>query len=85
MMKKLALLAAAGILYIAAPAAPASAQGFSFHIGDRGVQTGHPGFNRHHGYNRGPHWRHSRAHYGPRHHRHNKTYRGHRTKTIIVR
>jgi hypothetical protein len=75
MIKKLALLAAAGLLYVAAPTAPASAQGVTVRVGNGG------GYHHHHGgWRRDNGWRHGRA-YGPRH----GYYRGGRTKTIIVR
>jgi Spy/CpxP family protein refolding chaperone len=81
MIKKLALLAAAGLLYIAVPTAPASAQGINVQIGGghHGGYGRHHGYGGHRGYNRGPGYR-ARA-YAPRHgYRH-----GGRTKTIIVR
>jgi hypothetical protein len=78
MIKKLAVLAAAGILYIAAPTAPASAQGIN-------VQIGNGGYHRDHGYRHG--YRDSRAYmrrdFGPRHHGWDR--RGPRGRTIIVR
>jgi hypothetical protein len=85
MIKKLALLAAAGLLYIAVPTSSASAQGISVQIGGPGYHHGHRGYHRHHGYHRGPGYRHGRSYYAPRHgHRHG--YRGGtRTKTVIVR
>lgn len=83
MIKKLALLAAAGLLYIGTPAAPAAAQGINVQIGGGGYHGGHRGYHRGPGYNRGPGYRSSRAYYGPRHgYRHGY---GGRTKTIIVR
>jgi hypothetical protein len=78
MIKKLALLAAAGLLYVAVPTAPASAQGISVHVGGGGYH------HHHRGYHRGPGWRHSRAYYGPRHYHRGPVRHGVR-KTVIVR
>jgi hypothetical protein len=80
MIKKLALLAAAAVLYVAAPAGPASAQGINVQIGGGGYHHNDRGYHRGYGYrNSRAHWR--RDH-GPRHHGY---HRGGRTKTIIVR
>jgi hypothetical protein len=79
MIKKLALLAAAGLLYIGTPAAPAAAQGINVQIGGGGYH------HNDRGYHRGPGYRHSRAYMRrdvrPRHYGH----RGPRSRTIIVR
>jgi hypothetical protein len=76
MIKKLALLAAAGLLYVAAPATSASAQGIS-------VRVGGPGYHHHHrGWDRGPGWHRSRAYYAPRHHGWGPRHGG-RTKIIV--
>jgi hypothetical protein len=73
MIKKLALLVAAGVLYIAVPAAPASAQGINVRIGDGG-------YHRDHGY------RHSRAYMGRDRGYHRGWDRGgYRSKTVIIR
>ncbi|SFL51093.1 hypothetical protein SAMN03159423_2136 [Bradyrhizobium sp. NFR13] len=86
MIKKLALLAAAAVLYVAAPAGPASAQGINVQIGGGGYH------HQDRGYHRGPGYRHSRAYmrrdygrrdYGHRHHGWDRG--GSRTKTVIVR
>lgn len=72
MIKKFALLAAAaGLLFVAAPSAPASAQGISVRVGG-----GHHGWHRDHG------WRRSHADFG-RHHGWDRRGRGH--KTVIIR
>jgi hypothetical protein len=75
--KTLAMVAAAGLIYIAAPAAPASAQGVTVHVGG-----GHGG-----GYHRDRGYRHSRAYMGRDRgfHRHHGWDRGHRSKTVIIR
>jgi hypothetical protein len=81
MIKKLALLAAAAVLYVAAPAGPASAQGINVQIGGGGYHHQDRGYHPGHGY------RQSRAYvrrdYGHRHHGWDR--RGSRTKTVIVR
>jgi hypothetical protein len=75
MIKKLAMLAAAGLLYVAAPTAPASAQGVTVRVGEGGYH------HRGHGY------RDSRAYmrrdYGHRHHGWDR--RGPRSRTVIIR
>ncbi len=82
MIKKLAMLAAAGLLYVAVPTAPASAQGISVQVGG----GHHHGYHGPRGYHRGHGYRGSRAYYGPRHHHHRHGYRpGGRTKTVIIR
>ena len=50
MIKKLALLAAAAVLYVAAPAGPASAQGINVQIGGGGYHHQDRGYHRGHGY-----------------------------------
>lgn len=82
MIKKLAMLAAAGLLYVAVPTAPASAQGISINVGG----GHHHGYHGHRGYHRGHGYRGSRAYYGPRHHhRHGYHSGGVRKKVIVVR
>lgn len=79
MIKKLAMLAAAGLLYIAVPTAPASAQGISVQVGG-----GHHGYHGHRGYHRGHGYRGSRAYYAPRHRHHGPRHmHGGRTRVII--
>ncbi|MET0708947.1 MAG: hypothetical protein ABWY82_19195 [Tardiphaga sp.] len=79
MFKKLALLAAAAVLYTAAPTAPAAAQGINVQIGGGGG-----GYHRDRGF-RGPGYRHSRNEFrGPRYHR-GYDRRGPRGRTIVVR
>lgn len=90
MIKKLALLAAAAVLYVAAPAGSASAQGINVQIGGGGYHHHDRGYHRGPGYYRGPGYRHNRGYmrrdYGPRHHGYHGGYdRGGRTKTVIVR
>jgi hypothetical protein len=74
MIKKIALLAAAGLLYVAAPTSSASAQGLTVHVGNGG-------YHRDHG------WRHSRndmrRDYGHRHHGWDR--RGSRGRTVIIK
>ncbi|MET0222163.1 MAG: hypothetical protein ABW213_16045 [Tardiphaga sp.] len=72
MIKKLAMLAAAGLLYVAVPTASASAQGVSIRLGDRGM-------HRDHGYRGG---RGMHRDYGMRRHGWD---RGHRGRTVIIR
>lgn len=85
MIKKLALLAAAAVLYVAAPAGSASAQGINVQIGGGGYHHHDRGYHRGPGYYRGPGYRHNRGYmrrdYGPRHH--GGYYRGGRTKVIV--
>jgi hypothetical protein len=81
MIKKLAMLAAAGLLYIAVPTAPASAQGISVHVGG----GHHHGYHGPRGYHRGHGYRGSRAYYAPRHHHRHGYHGGVRKKVIVVR
>lgn len=78
MFKKLALLAAAAVLYTAAPTAPAAAQGINVQIGGGGG-----GYHRDRGF-RGPGYRHSRNEFR-RPMRRGWDHRGPRGRTIIVR
>ncbi|KAA0076084.1 hypothetical protein [Tardiphaga sp. P9-11] len=81
MIKKLALLAAAAVLYVAAPAGPASAQGINVQIGGGGYHHRDRGYHRGYGYR--PSRGYVRRDYG--HRNHGGYYRGGRTKTVIVR
>jgi hypothetical protein len=81
MIKKLALLAAVGILYVAAPAAPAAAQGISVQLGNGGYHQRDRGYHRGHGYRDSRVY--ERRDRGPRHHGWDR--RGSRTKTVIIR
>lgn len=73
MIKKIALLAAAGLLYVAAPVSSASAQGISVRIGDGYHHRDH-GWRNSHAY-----MRHDRGW-----HRGWDRGRGHRGRTVII-
>ncbi|MGM4918474.1 hypothetical protein [Tardiphaga sp. 813_E8_N1_3] len=83
MIKKLALLAAAAVLYVAAPAGPASAQGINVQIGGGGYHHQDRGYHRGHGYRQSRAYMRRDRDYGHRHHGWDR--RGSRTKTVIVR
>ena len=77
MFKKLALLAAAAVLYTAAPTAPAAAQGINVQIGGGG------GYHRDRGFHGG--YRHSRNEFRGRGYHRGWDRRGPRGRTVIVR